>query len=113
MAAEIQVKIVAGPSLLELMTSLTRRTPGPYEMDMDKSTSVHFTTSDLATSGPLKGAPLSTIPAFSATVEIMERTDSKGERWNIWGTIFDYPEIRSYSGVYNTRTRKGLFNLTK
>lgn len=97
---EVQVRIVAGPSTLELIASLTRKGHGPYGIDMDKATSVHFTT-DGKTS----------IAAFSGAIEGMKRIVRTGDRWILNGSIFDYNEIHFFKGDYNAKTRNGHFTL--
>ena len=104
---DTQVQITAGPSEMQLTTSLMRpsRSQTPYGIDIDKATSVHFTTD-------FKDKEMSVkIPAFSATIIGMEREDGSGNSWNIHGYVLDYSEFHHFSGYYSTRTRRGFFTL--
>lgn len=100
---EIGVGISAGPSEMQLMMSLMRNTQGQHGLDIDRVTSVRFTTlSD----------KLPEITAFNACIDGMSRECGSGNSWNIEGYVFDPPFTGKFKGHFNTKLRKGFLNLT-
>jgi len=103
---EINVSVIAGPNEMQLMMSLMRAYQGPYGIDIGKATSVHFTT-DAQESIVATGCG-----GFSACINGMSREDGSGNRWDLEGYLFDYPNISGFRGYYDSKTRKGYLTLT-
>lgn len=93
---EIKVSVTAGPSEMQLMMSLMRPYRSLYQVDMDKGTSVRFTTHG---------------GGFHTSINLMQREDGSGNRWILEGYVFDDPSFRNFRGFYDSKTRKGYLTL--
>jgi hypothetical protein len=97
--------VTAGPSEMQLMQSLMRGSEqGPFAIEMDKATSVHFTYADFADATAIKGG-------FSCSIRTLSRTDRSGHRWYVEGDVVGDDKLISFVGRYDTRQRTGIISL--
>lgn len=100
-----RIQIFAGPSEMQMVQSLTRGTGAPLKIDMDRGTSVHFSTKTCVKEFPR-------MKNFRATIEELRRVPGKGRGWMISGNILDCPGLKTFSGMYDTQNRSGHLALS-